>query len=207
VYLSKIMLNWPACRNPYEWHRLIWKLFPDKPDAKRNFQFVCLDRRPGCNIPVLLFSLEKPACIQTQEIILIGESKRLTSLFFKSGQRLSFRLTANPTKVITEQTEEKRKVRVPLIKQDQQESWLKRHLDGCAEIETVNLRNETPIWFNRNNKGGKIVPVVFEGVLKVVNSEEFKKRIYEKYDENGAYIAGIGPAKAFGCGLLLVKPA
>ena len=206
MYLSKVVLNWPACRNPYQWHRLIWRLFPNKPDLKRDFQFACLERRPGRNISVLLFSLGKPERMQTPEIVLVGEPKSLVTLSFKQGQKLRFRLTANPTKVVTEQTVEKRKVRVPLIKPEQQEAWLKRHLEGCAEIESVNSQNESTLYFNRNNKGGKIVPVLFEGVLNVVNPENFREQIYEKQNEKGEYIAGIGPAKSFGCGLLLVKP-
>ena len=206
MYLSKVGINWPACRNPYEWHRLLWRLFPNKPDSKRDFLFTCLERRPGRNISVLLFSLEKPERMQTTEIVLVGEQKSLVNISFKQRQKLRFRLTANPTKVVTEQTSEKRKVRVPLIKPEQQEAWLKRHLEGCAEIETVNSQNEAPLYFNRNNKGGKIIPVLFEGVLSVVNPTKFKEQIYEKQNEKGEFIAGIGPAKSFGCGLMLVKP-
>jgi CRISPR-associated protein Cas6/Cse3/CasE subtype I-E len=135
----------------------------------------------------------------------VGESKSLSSLLFKQGQLLRFRLTANPTKVLTEQNEEKRKIRVPLIKPAQQEDWLKRKLDGFAVIETVMPRNEAPLYFNQKCRGGKIVPVNFEGILRVVNPEKFKEQIYEEYNEKGEYIAGIGHAKAFGCGLMLVR--
>jgi CRISPR system Cascade subunit CasE len=70
---------------------------------------------------------------------------------------------------------------------------------------SVICQNESPLYFNRNGKAGKIVPVGFEDVLKVIDPDKFKEQIYEKYDNNGKYIAGIGPAKAFGCGLMLVK--
>ena len=129
---------------------------------------------------------------------------------FKPGQQLRFRLTANPTKKVTENTDEKRKLRVPLIKPEQQELWLKRHLEGCAEIMSCSMQNEMPLYFNRNSAAGKIVPVLFEGILKVINPEEFRAQIYEKYEikpdgTKGRYVAGIGPAKAFGCGLMLVR--
>jgi len=210
MYLSKVVLFWPACRDPYQWHKLIWYLFPGR--TRRDFQFTCLNRRPGRDISAMLLSMEKPAHIQSAEIALIGEPKSLFKLDFKSGQRLRFRLVANPTKVVTEQTETKRKVRVPLIRQDQQEAWLKKHLDGCAEIETDTIQNETPLFFRRKNKGGKIVPVLIEGILRVTNPSKFKEQIWEKYErenqkEKGRYIAGIGPAKSFGCGLMLVCPA
>jgi CRISPR system Cascade subunit CasE len=204
MYLSKIILKWPFCRNPYQWHRLIWRLFPDRQEANRDYLFACLKRREGRDIPILLLSKEKPERIQTSEIELLDESKSLAGLSFKDGQVLSFRLTANPAKVLTEYTEEKRKIRVPFIKAEQQITWLIRKLDGIADIENVVSQNEPPLFFNRNGKAGKIVPVTFEGILKVIEPVKFKEQIYEKYD-HGKYIAGIGPGKAFGCGLMLVR--
>ena len=60
--------------------------------------------------------------------------------------------------------------------------------------------------------GGKIVPVLFEGILRITDPDEFRKRIFEKYEEKnekekGRYIAGLGHAKSFGCGLMLLRPA
>ena len=157
--------------------------------------FACLDRRSGRNISAILLSSEKPKRQSSEEIALVGESKSLVDLWFKAGQVLRFKLTANPTKVLTEQNAEKRKIRVPLIKEDQQVGWLKRKLDGIASIESVVVQNETPLYFSRKGNGGKIVPVNFEGILKVIDSEKFKE----------IYFSGIGPAKAFGCGLMLVR--
>jgi CRISPR system Cascade subunit CasE len=207
MYLSKAILKWPNCRNPYQWHRIIWHLFPDRQDDKRDYQFACLRSRTDKDIPILILSRAKPQRIQTSEIELIDESKSMTEISFKPGQTLSFRLTANPAKKLTEETIEKRKIRIPFIKQEEQIQWLKRKLDGMADIVTVISQNEPPLYFNRNGKAGKIVPVTFEGTLKVIEPEKFKEQIYEKYDQNKKYIAGIGPAKAFGCGLMLVKRA
>jgi len=204
MYLSKITLKWPSCRNPYQWHRIIWHLFPDRQDENRDYQFACLKRREGRSIPILLLSKENPKRIQTPEVESIEESKSLDGLEFRQGQMLRFRLMANPAKVLTESAEEKRKIRVPLIKSEQQITWLKRKLDDLADIESVVAQNEPPLYFNRKGRGGKIVPVTFEGLLKVTEPEKFKEQIYEKYDDR-KYIAGIGPAKAFGCGLMLVR--
>lgn len=209
MYLSKAVLHWPNCRNPYQWHRLIWSLF-DRPDDARDYQFACINRREGWNINIILFSLKKPDRLKADGITCIEEPKNIREIMFKPGQQLKFRLTANPTKKVTEKTEEKRKLRVPLIKPEQRESWFKRHLEGCAEIISYNAQNEAPLYFNRNGIAGKIVPVLFEGILKVANPEKFHEQIYEKYETKpdgtkGRYVAGIGPAKAFGCGLMLVR--
>lgn len=209
MYLSKVVLHWPACRNPYTWHKMIWRLFPDL--TMRNFQFSCLDRRNGCDITILLFSIEKPLCAESKEISLIGEPKSLSGLAFKPNQLLRFRLTANPTKILTEQNEGRRKIRVPLIREEQQIEWLNRHLAQTAAIKEVSIQNETPLYFSKGNKAGKIVPVLYEGLLQINEPMAFRNIIYESYEENnkkeiGRYIAGIGPAKAFGCGLMLLKP-
>jgi len=45
---------------------------------------------------------------------------------------------------------------------------------------------------NRENRAGKIQPVRFQGVLKVEEPEAVMELVQN----------GIGPAKAFGCGLL-----
>jgi CRISPR system Cascade subunit CasE len=184
-------------------------LFPNRSESARNFQFVCLERKPGCNISVLLFSIDKPISLQSSEISLIGEPKSLIGISFNIDQKLHFRLTANPTKILTEDTPEKRKIRVPLIKEEQQREWIERHLDGCAEIEMLTIQNETPIFFNRGGAAGKIVPVLYEGILNIRDPIKFKEIVYTKCDKKEnckeIYIAGIGPAKAFGCGLMLVR--
>ena len=110
MYLSKIVFSWPACRNPYEWHRSIWKLFPEKSkDDGRGFLFTCLDRRSGRNVSAILLSKGEPKYRSGEEIELVGESKSLADLCFKLGQVLRFKLIANPTKVLTEQNTEKGK--------------------------------------------------------------------------------------------------
>ena len=85
-------------------------------------------------------------------------------------------------------------------------------LAGYAIIESVTMQNETPLFFRKGNRGGKIVPVLFEGILRVSDPDGFWKLIYEKYEEKnekgmGRYIAGLGHAKSFGCGLMLLRPA
>lgn len=205
MYFSKVLLTWPQCRNPYEWHRAIWKIFPEKSEDDRDFLFTCLDRRQGRNMPIILLSNEKPRWQISEAVSLLDEPKSLADLSFKVGQMLRFKLTANPTKILTEQNDEKRKIRVPLIKEDQQAAWLKRKLDGIVTIKKVVVQNEAPLYFNRKGKAGKIVPVSFEGILRVDNSEMFINELYQKRDKDGNYCAGIGPAKAFGCGLMLVR--
>jgi CRISPR system Cascade subunit CasE len=52
-----------------------------------------------------------------------------------------------------------------------------------------------PLFFRRGNRGGKITAVTFEGVLNVLDPAALVLLLQN----------GIGPAKAFGCGLMLVR--
>ena len=39
MYLSKCVINTARPVNPYQLHRELWKLFPDRPNDKRDFLF------------------------------------------------------------------------------------------------------------------------------------------------------------------------
>lgn len=62
-------------------------------------------------------------------------------------------------------------------------------------IEATSMLPHTPTYFRKGNRGGKLVTVTFEGVLNVTDPAHLIRLL-----ENG-----VGPAKAFGCGLLLVR--
>ncbi len=52
-----------------------------------------------------------------------------------------------------------------------------------------------PLYFRKSGHGGKLVPVTFEGVLRVIGGQALVRHL-----ENG-----VGPAKSFGCGFMLVR--
>jgi len=72
---------------------------------------------------------------------------------------------------------------------------LERKLTGGATLNSVVVHNNRPLYFRKQTSAGKIVPITFEGVLTVENSERLLEQIKH----------GIGPAKAFGCGLMMVR--
>ena len=87
------------------------------------------------------------------------------------------------------------KCRVPLIKEVDQRQWLLRKLGEAGEVETVSVLPHAPLYFRKGNRGGKLVTATFDGVLSVKDPNRLTSLL-----ENG-----IGHAKAFGCGLLLVR--
>lgn len=205
MILSRAEIPWHQARNPYEHHRILWRLFPDHPaeprrasgEPRQGFLFRIEDNRPGRPVRILVQSRSHPVPATGVTLIASREIRPHPS----SGQRLAFLLTANPVKTITDaQTADKphkarETCRVPLIKEEDQRNWLARKLAGAAEIDVVNLLPHQPIFFGRGKQAGKLVPLTFEGVLTVREPAALVDLL-----ENG-----VGPAKAFGCGLMLVR--
>ena len=205
MFLSRVEIPWEFSRNPYNLHRQLWKLFPGEEketrsigeESRQGFLFRIEDNPTGRPARLLVQSRRGPEA--ASGVVLVGTRE------FKpqpvAGQRLAFLLTANPVKTITDTQREAKpgkqsdKCRVPLIKEEDQREWITRKLAGAGEIEAANVLPNAPIYFRKGNRGGKLVTATFEGVMQVRNQD-----ILVTLMENG-----IGPAKAFGCGLLLVR--
>ena len=196
MYLSKILIKGAFSRNPYEIHRALWKLFPEDTGAHREFLFR-VTHGDWNRAEILMQSFEIPErSSNTAQIIARKEYNPILS----SGQRLRFLLIANPIKTINDETGRKnsngevKKCRVPLIREKDQQSWIERKLQNAASFEKLVIDPVFPLRFRKNkeNRAGKIQPISFQGILKVSEPESMMALVQ----------AGIGPAKAFGCGLL-----
>lgn len=194
MYLSRLLLTGEQLQNPYEIHRHLWSAFPETPDQARDFLFrveQCSSRKAQ----VLMQSLRPPTQETTALHILASKTFELNVL---EGVALRFFIIANPIKTIIDQQgrlDRKnaiKKCRVPLISENEQVAWLKRKLEGIAWVNTVDIEKQLPLYFRKQGKPGKIQPYAFKGVLQPVDTEKFSQLIQQ----------GIGPAKAFGCGLL-----
>lgn len=197
MYFSKWLLDSGKPIDPYQLHKKIWQLFPDKADEERSFLFRVEKAEQRCAQHILLQSACPPQAA-SNELLLLKKPKEI-HFEIKSGGRYRFMLCANPTKRITDKDgkeENQGKVRVPIIDEAEIVAWLKRQFEGCAEIDAVELTQKNLIRFHKNKKDqahfGKIQTVTFLGILTVTDSELLIGKITK----------GIGPAKAFGCGLL-----
>jgi len=85
---------------------------------------------------------------------------------------------------------------VPLLHEEQQQAWLERKFQDFAQLDTLIIQPEPVLYFRKikEKRSGKIQPVLFEGILIVSEPELFFAQLQK----------GIGPAKAFGCGLLSI---
>lgn len=113
---------------------------------------------------------------------------------FTAGRLLSFRLFASPTKKVAR--EGRLSARKFLEQPDERRDWLLRQAEKAGfsvkQYAEENTREVTGF-----KKGGKIYHkgVVFTGILEITDPDAFWE----------AYCGGIGPGKAYGLGMLLVK--
>jgi len=205
VFISRVEIPWNTARNPYDIHRLLWRLFPGEPrevrrtneEERQGFLFRIEKHQPGYPARVLVQSRRRPESAANMPVVGCREFNPNPA----NGQRLAFLLTANPIKTITDEQlaskpdKKSEKCRVPLLKEEEQLGWLSRKLTGVADIESSTVLPHQPLYFRKGNRGGKLLAVTFEGVLKVCDESALLKHLAN----------GIGPAKGFGCGLMLVR--
>jgi CRISPR system Cascade subunit CasE len=123
----------------------------------------------------------------------------------KPGMSLRFRLRANPTKKVATKTgEDGRKrngTRADLRDEDAQRAWLNRKGEqhGFAVLG-VRLADEPLQTGQRRGQGEAhrltVASVLFNGILRVTDPTLFQE----------ALKSGVGPGKAYGCGLLSIAP-
>jgi len=203
MYLSRLILN---ARNrqvqrelgdPYQLHRTVMAAYPqDLPNDERVLFRVDGDR----GVPTLLVQshgspdwshLGQPGeRAYLRPTIAPNPAVKRFSLNLSVGQRLRFRLRANPTV-------KRAGKRIGLYRQEEQMAWLTRQAERHGfDVLEVWAREEgkesTIIHSNEESHRVTLLAVRFEGVLAV--------RTPEKVVE--AVRWGIGPAKGLGFGLL-----
>lgn len=195
MYLSRVYVKWPKSKSAYTLHQSLWQLFPNQPDGERGFLFRVEQEKSGVGASILMQSQQAP--ILSADSVEV-KAQRDYALNLITGQRLRFLLQANPIKTIKDEKGRKntkgeiKKCRVPLIKEGDQLQWLERKLDGIVKFEEMQVAPCLPLYFHKQGRAGKVVPVRYEGVMMVSDVSSFRT-LMEK---------GIGPAKALGCGML-----
>lgn len=183
----------------YKWHKAVWQAFQWLDDTQREF-LTRLDERQG-SYRLLIVSPDIPT---RPDWCPVGcwQTKPIPETYF-GKRRYAFQLRANPTKKITKLGPNgeplKNSVRVPLRQRDELVVWMKRKAEqGGFDVDVAKLRtiHNGPERFEKNGKTGTHTAVEFQGVLTVTDPTKFHE----------AFARGIGPAKAFGFGLLMIAP-
>ncbi|MES9856068.1 MAG: type I-E CRISPR-associated protein Cas6/Cse3/CasE [Sedimenticola sp.] len=197
----------------YREHQLIWQLFPHDPNASRDFLFRA-EQKNGVQ-HYLLLSKRQP--VPDAAIWQIETKEYRPQLH--SGQRLAFQLRANP--VVTRKNSHGKSSRhdiimdakkrtdwqntpinqrphLPELIQQEGENWLSERLSRHgAHMESVRV-DGYQLQSSQKKSGNKPIQhssLDFEGMLQVTDPMIFTQLLN----------TGLGPAKAFGFGLLLVR--
>jgi len=192
MYLTLIQLHKrdaanKQLRDNYTWHQALWEAFPGRPDDNRDFLFRVDDKHPWFR--VFLLSAIRPVPQSWGH----WQTKQVAETFLNRRQ-YAFQLKANPT---MRRCHDRR--RVGICTEAGLRQWMLRKAEqhGFA-LDTESLVIGAPIEeiFTRGQQLGKHISVDFKGYLTVTDRNSFK----------AAFEKGIGPAKAFGFGLLMLQP-
>jgi len=189
MHLSEILLDAKLARNPYEIHRHLWRLFPGMSEDKRSFLYRVSYGKDNEPMRILVQSIYEPSATENIKGCVLLRKKAFSPVL-KEKDRLSFVLCANPTKQLF-----KERCRVPLVDDEQLIAWLKNKLKDAASLENAEIVDKRNLYFRKDGKAGKIATITYSGQL-CVNDPERMRAILEQ---------GIGRAKGFGCGLMLVR--
>lgn len=177
----------------YAWHRALWKAFPGRDGEDRDFLSRTEFQR--ARQVTLLLSPSEPVPQRWGQ----WETKCVPEAFLEQ-ERYLFDLRANP--VVSRSREDSprgtRGKRQPLVRADDLRSWIHRKADGAGfrvDEETLDVGVPLRQPFRKKSGSGVHTRVDFRGVLSVSD--------YDRFQE--AFKKGIGPAKAFGFGLLMLR--
>ena len=197
----------------YAWHKKAWTVFSHQPELEERNKKLEKDKGPTPflsrytrktrHVELLLVSEYEPRkpdwCDTNQwQVLEISDD-------YLSQPTYIFDLYANPTKTVKKLCGNggytKHGRRLTLMDKASQIEWLRRKASnhGFVVRDDIPLQIDKPVDHRFKRKGGKglHIGVRFQGVLQVTDEIAFKK----------AFREGIGTAKGFGFGLMLIKPA
>jgi CRISPR system Cascade subunit CasE len=220
-------LQWAAGDNLYGQHQLMWTLFPGKERGSYSFLFHKLQtttpgERPR-GLTFIVISQDPPVSAESYwEILTKPYGPKL-----KVGDLYQFRLRANPTIARPNGRKNKKGKDVSSrhdvimdrkkMEHSKSSSLTTAHLvqeEGLKWLQSRGHTNGFEVFENHTivqgyqqhdlgkgksdvSKSIRLSTVDFEGLIKVTDVEAFSRAVAK----------GIGPAKGFGCGLILIKKA
>ncbi|MGH8246517.1 MAG: type I-E CRISPR-associated protein Cas6/Cse3/CasE [Gammaproteobacteria bacterium] len=206
TYLAQITVDFATVarlhiRDAYDWHQRVWQCFPGRDGQQRNFLTRFDHRREGFRL--LIVSPVEPVrpdwCPPDSEC---WKTKSIPGAYF-TRCRYAFQLCANPTRKVAVQNPDgsfkNNGRRVPLGTREQLVAWINRKGEqGGFAVDENTLRtfSRGREYFEKNGMRGLHSAVEFQGVLTVTDAQRFHE----------TFTRGVGSAKAFGFGLLVIAP-
>lgn len=201
-------------QNSYHEHQALWQLFPNDSDASRDFLYRTEQRH--LQRVIYMLSAREPEAVEGWLV----ESKPYQPAI-SDGEELAFSLRVNP--VVTRKDDTGKRHRHDVVMNAKREiaykttpcekqpalslliqkvgvEWLAKRSEKAGfefnkQVVTIESYDQHQS-YKQSNKGAiRYSTMDMMGVLKVVDAEKFKVALHN----------GIGPAKAFGCGLMLIR--
>jgi len=203
----------------YDWHKRLWECYPDAAEAKRDF----LTRIDHLERSFRIWIMGKRKPLRPQWCSAAGFAVKEIAPSFFNHRHYVFDLRANPVKAVLQRGPQgepllgpkgkrKRGKRVPLVRPEDLRAWLTRKGEVRRRDEATGrdvgggfrVMDERPLeitravqtYFSKNGKEAYHSAVQFRGTLEVTDRARFVE----------SYHAGLGGAKGFGFGLLLLAP-
>lgn len=225
MYMSKVTLEMSRLgwgKNYWE-HQAIWKLFSDSPQRTRDFLFRKMGEElspdGGMKAHYLIVSEREPRAASFAEIRGLKEYAPV----LHAGERLFFSLRVNPVRKVRD--ENGRQIRHDIVQDLRKkkmaegekaselpnriafaevaaQDWLSSREDRLGlsiEPETLLVDRYESDSFYKPHQRGKVTVATLDmrGFGVVTDPEALQRTLF----------SGVGPAKSFGCGLLLVRRA
>lgn len=206
-WLAKITIDYELAykrrfTDNYAWHWAAWQAFPGLDREKRNY----LSRLDYCDgeFNLLLLSPIKP----TKPDWCPDNSWNLAEVNpdFLKKKYYRFDLRANPTRKLAKLDDTGNKTkngkRMALLKPEDQRAWIERKAEDAGfrllndVLLIIDPAVSNPFFVNKRNEKGLHFGVRFTGALEVIDQSKLETAFYK----------GIGSAKGFGFGLLMLKP-
>lgn len=208
-----------APADAYKQHKLVWRFFPEGPDHTRDFLY----RREHKSDELAFYVVSSRQPVADAALWHIQTKTYEPTL--RAGQRLGFSLRANPVRTKKpdppDSNPKKRKRHDVVMEAKRQfellgQDWSQQRLEASLvhdagmewlaeragksgfevqEDEVVTDNYCRHRFGKRGNDGISVSTLDYNGVLTVVDPTAFVGALYQ----------GVGPAKGFGCGLLLVR--
>ena len=229
LYLSQILLDsrerriWRVLQSPYRMHAAIMQAFPGQKPHLAGVLFRIEMGQNNIFIPFLVQSRVRPEwnylIEQYGSAVQLHPVKDISDLKFTQGQQLRFCLRANP--IVTKKDNKGRlnkkgkakTCRLPILIESHQLEWIRKKglcvrrdkkdgtsvSGGFKVLQCLSINEPAWVHHKQGQKAPiKIGTVIFQGILRVTEPDAFLQN---------TVIRGIGPAKAFGCGLLSLARA
>lgn len=198
--------------NGYQVHQLVWQLFADHTERQRDFIY----RHEASNGSPIFYTVSERQPAGDSKIWNIHTKEYKPKL--RAGQLLGFTVCANPIRAKREDNgqqkrhdvimEEKLKLKkegkdfdIPDIVQKNGLQWLEERADSHGfSVASNNVRvdgyRQHKFFKKKGNNAISLSTVDFNGILTVNDPDVFINKCLFK---------GIGSAKGFGCGLMMVR--